>query len=66
MLGALAAVLPAGRVPASLQFSGSELRAGGMALAPNELEQVSAQLKALGYGASAEGSTLVVTAEDAR
>ncbi|GAB3771825.1 hypothetical protein GCM10028796_41350 [Ramlibacter monticola] len=66
VLGALAAVLPPGRVPASLQYSGSELRAGGMALSPNELEQVSAQLKALGYGTSAEGSTLVVAAEDAR
>ena len=66
VLGALASALPPGRVPAALQYSGSELRAGGLALSPDEFRAVAAQLKALGYGASAEGSTIVVAAEDAR
>jgi general secretion pathway protein L len=66
VLGALAAALPPGRVPASLQYSGSELRAGALALSPGELEPVTQQLRALGYTVRAEGSTLVVAAEDAR
>ena len=66
VLGALAAALPPGRVPASLQYSGSELRAGALALSPGELEPVTQQLRALGYSVRAEGSTLVVAAEDAR
>jgi general secretion pathway protein L len=66
VLGALAAALPQGRVPASLEFTGTELRAGGLALSPDEFRGVAATLKALGYAASAEGNVITVAAEDAR
>jgi general secretion pathway protein L len=66
ILGALAAVLPPSRVPALLNYANGELRAGGLALSPDEFRGVSAQLKALGYAANLEGNVLVVAAEDAR
>ena len=66
VLGALAATLPQGRVPASLQYGGGELRAGGLALSPTEFTTLAASLKNLGYAASTEGSTIAIAAEDAR
>jgi general secretion pathway protein L len=66
VLGALAATVPAGRVPSTLVYSGGELRVAGLALSPDELRAAAAQLKALGYSAVSEGATIVVTAEDAR
>jgi general secretion pathway protein L len=66
VLGALAGALPQGRVPASLEFNGTDLRAGGLALSPDEFRRVAATLKALGYVANLEGSAIVVAAEDAR
>ena len=65
LLTALAATLPPGRVPASLQYAPGELRAGGMGLSAEELRTVAAQLKPLGYTASGDGNLLVVAAEDA-
>ncbi|GAB3662553.1 type II secretion system protein GspL [Ramlibacter alkalitolerans] len=66
VLGALATALPQGRVPATLEFNGTDLRAGGLALSPAEFRGTAATLKTLGYAASAEGSTMVVAAEDTR
>ncbi len=66
MLAALAAALPPDRTPASLEYTGTELRASGMALGGAELRGVVSQLKALGYAASGEGSPLVITAEEPR
>jgi general secretion pathway protein L len=66
MLGALAQAVPPGRTPTSVEFTPGELRAGGLALNPDEVRNVAAQLKGLGYAAAAQGPLLVVTAEDAR
>jgi general secretion pathway protein L len=66
ILGALAAVLPPSRVPAVLTYANGELRAGGLALSPDEFRGVASQLKALGYAASLDGSLLLVAAEDTR
>ena len=66
VLGALGTALPQGRVPASLEFNGTQLRAGGLALSPAEFRVVAATLKSLGYAASSEGNVIVVAAEDAR
>jgi len=66
LLAALAAAVPAGRTPSGLEFSNGQLRASGLALSPDELRTVAAQLRGLGYGASDEGSVLLVSAEDAR
>jgi len=66
LLASLAAVLPAGRAPARLEFGGGQLRAAGLGLTPEQFRGVATQLKALGYSASNEGDALVVAAEDAR
>jgi general secretion pathway protein L len=65
MLAALAAALPAGRTPSSLEYTGSELRASGLALSQEDVRRVATQLKGLGYAAAASGSVLVLTAEGA-
>lgn len=65
-LAALASTLPAGRTPTALEYNGSELRAGGLALSGDEFRTVAAQLKNLGYGATQDGSVIVVAAEDTR
>ncbi|HET8746064.1 MAG TPA: type II secretion system protein GspL, partial [Ramlibacter sp.] len=66
VLGALAATLPQGRVPASLSYSNGELRAGGLTLSPAEFGTLAASLKNLGYVASADGNTIAIAAEDTR
>jgi general secretion pathway protein L len=66
VLGALAKALPPGRVPTTLEYSGAELRAGGLALSATEFGGVASTLKGLGYGASTDGNAIVVAAEDAR
>lgn len=66
LLGALAAVLPPGRAVSGLDYSGGQLRATGLMLSPDEVRTVSTQLRGLGYSASLEGGTLVITAEDVR
>ncbi|MCD6079491.1 MAG: hypothetical protein K0R89_3435, partial [Ramlibacter sp.] len=45
---------------------GSELRAIGLALSPDEVRSVVTRLKTVGYTAAARGDVLVVTPEDAR
>jgi general secretion pathway protein L len=66
LLGALATTAPPARTPASLDFAPGELRAGGLALSPDEVRNVAAALRPLGYAAQAQGPLLVVTAEDGR
>lgn len=66
LLAALAEALPAGRTPGTLEYSGSELRAGGLGLSGEELRQVATRLKPLGYGATSSGNDLVLAVEDAR
>jgi general secretion pathway protein L len=66
LLGALAATLPAGRMPTSINYGGSDLRVSGVGLSPQEVRSLSSQLRPLGYSATADGDTLVVSAEDAR
>jgi general secretion pathway protein L len=66
MLGALAATLPAGRMPTSINYSGSDLRVSGVGLSRDEVRSLGSQLRPLGYSASADGDVLVVSAEDAR
>lgn len=66
MLAALAASLPPGRTPSTLEYSGGELRAGGMALGREEVRGVAAHLRTLGYTATGEGDTLAMAAEDIR
>ena len=65
MLAALSTAVPPGRTAAGLEFTGTELRVRGLGLAPQELPNVAAQLKALGYGATAQGDALVVAPEGA-
>jgi general secretion pathway protein L len=66
MLAALAAALPPGRTPAALEYANGQLRASGLALSAEEVRTVASQLRPLGYGATSEGSALVVAAEDVR
>lgn len=66
LLGALAATLPPGQVPALLEYSPGQLRAGGLALSPEQVAALSGQLRALGYRASMDGAALVVATEDSR
>jgi general secretion pathway protein L len=66
MLAALGAAVPPGRTVAGLEFNGSQLQVRGLGLAPEELAATAANLKAQGYGATAQGELLVITAEDAR
>jgi general secretion pathway protein L len=66
LLGALAATLPAGRMPTSINYGGNDLRVSGVGLSPQEVRSLSSQLRPLGYSATADGDTLVVSAEDAR
>jgi general secretion pathway protein L len=66
LLAALAAALPAGRAPSSLEYANGQLRASGLSLSPEEVRRVSSQLRGLGYSASSEGPVLVVAAEDVR
>jgi general secretion pathway protein L len=66
LLGALAATLPAGRMPTSINYGGSDLRVSGVGLSPQEVRSLSSQLRPLGYSATADGDTLVVLAEDAQ
>ncbi|HYP82284.1 type II secretion system protein GspL [Variovorax sp.] len=66
MLAALGGILPAGRVPSAIDYSGGQLRLRGLKLSPAELTQVSGQLAPRGYQARAEGDLLLVQAEAAR
>jgi general secretion pathway protein L len=61
MLGALStAPLPA-HPPASIEYSGSELRLRGLVSNQDETEPITSALAAQGYSAALQGDTLVVT-----
>src|SRR5690606_35716413 len=66
LLAALATALPAGRTPAALEYAGGELRVRGLALSPEDVRDVSTQLRPLGYAATLQDDVLVMAAEDAR
>ncbi|MBC5785041.1 general secretion pathway protein GspL [Ramlibacter sp. USB13] len=66
LLAALAAALPPGRAPSAFDYANGQLRASGLALSPDELRTVAAQLRPLGYAATADGAALVLAAEDVR
>jgi general secretion pathway protein L len=66
LLAALAEALPPGRTPAGLEYSAGELRATGLALGRDEVRDVAARLKPLGYVATGEAQNLTVAAEDVR
>ncbi len=65
MLGTLAAGLPAGRVPAAIDFSGAQLRLRGLGLSQQELDALRNSLAPQGYSARGEGDLLLVQAEAA-
>lgn len=66
LLAALAATLPPGQVPAMLEYTPGQLRAGGLVLSPEQMQAVSGQLRGLGYRATRDGNALVVATEDGR
>ncbi|VWX58134.1 General secretion pathway protein GspL [Burkholderiales bacterium 8X] len=66
MLGALAASLPAGRVPSAIDYTGGQLRLRGLALKDTEINGLASALSSRGYGARSEGDLLLVQAEAAR
>jgi general secretion pathway protein L len=66
LLAALASALPAGRTPSGLEYGNGQLRAAGLGLSPDQVRALDTQLRGLGYGASADGTTLVVSAGGSR
>ncbi|HVZ44264.1 MAG TPA: type II secretion system protein GspL [Ramlibacter sp.] len=65
MLAALALAAPPGRSIASVDFAPGELRVRGLGLSPVELRPIALNLKSMGYAASPQGDTLVLTQEGA-
>jgi general secretion pathway protein L len=63
MLGALAAVAPAGRTLTSIEYSGTELRVRGLAANEAQAQPVVQSLRARGYAATVQGEVLVVRPE---
>ena len=66
MLGALAASLPAGRVPAAIDYSNGQLRLRGLGLAPSDVAGLGSALAPRGYSARSEGDLLLMQTEGAR
>ena len=66
MLGALAASLPAGRVPTAIDYSAGQLRLRGLGLQPSDESSLASTLSARGYSARLEGDLLLVQAEATR
>jgi general secretion pathway protein L len=66
MLAALGQSTPAGRSVSAIEFNGSQLRARGLGLSPDEARTVAAKMNTHGYLASLEGDALVVTPEGGR
>ena len=65
MLGELAAVAPAQRQLTSIDYSGGELRAKGLASSPPEAAALAESLRSRGYAAELRGDTLVISAREA-
>ena len=66
MLGALAASLPAGRVPAAIDYSNGQLRLRGLGLAAADVASLGTALAPRGYSARSEGDLLLMQAEAGR
>ena len=66
MLGAVAASLPAGRVPTAIDYTAGQLRLRGLGLKESEMSGISSALSTRGYGARNEGDLLLVQAEATR
>ena len=66
MLGALAASLPAGRLPSAVDYSAGQLRLRGLALGMADTSALSSTLASRGYSARSEGDLLLVQAEAPR
>ncbi len=60
MLGIFGALAPAQTVPSAIEFVAGELRLKGLKLTPEDVTQLSFKLRPQGYGASAEGDSVVV------
>ena len=60
MLAALGSAVPAGRVPAAIDYAGGEARVKGLALSTPDATQVQAQLQGRSYDARVEGDALVI------
>ena len=60
MLAALGAAVPAGRVPAALEYAAGEARVKGMELTADEAAKAGAQLQGRGYETRVEGDALVI------
>jgi general secretion pathway protein L len=61
MLGVLSTALPGQRTLSGVEFANRELRAKGLAMAPEEASAVIGNLKSQGYSATLDGETLVMT-----
>lgn len=60
ILATLGSALPAGRVPASIEYVSGEARIKGLQLSAQEESGLSAKLQGLGYAAKLDGDTAVV------
>ena len=60
LLAAVAAAVPAGRVPAALEYDGQTVRVSGLGLAAPELESLARQLSAHGRLAAVDGDVLTL------
>ena len=60
MLAAAGMALPAGRIPASIEFVAGEVKLKGLQLSAQEASGLSLQLKNMGYGARVEGDTAII------
>lgn len=63
LLGALAAVTPAERTVSGVEFSNGELRVKGLAMRPDEMQNIISRLKSQGFTAAMRGETLAITPE---
>jgi general secretion pathway protein L len=63
MLTALAMSAPPGRSVSSVDYTGGELRARGLALDADTLRPVAANLRSMGYSATLQGDVLVIGTE---
>ena len=63
MLGAASTAAPAQRPISAIEFNAGELRLKGLALAPQEAQNVASALKGQGYASVMKGDTLVITQE---
>lgn len=60
MLSAALTALPAGRAPQALGYAPGQLRLGGLALSPTELQALAERLRPQGYSATAQGPELAI------